>query len=278
MSAWKALRQDKTALVCMVFLLVVLTGGIFAPFISPYDPLAIDTKNKLATCSGAHWLGTDHLGRDIFSRLLYGIRMTLGFSVLTTGVTISLGTVLGVLAGFLRGRVEKLLMRLCDIMISFPGEVLILSLVGLLGPSIQNVILACILAKWPWYTRMIRTITQKYAGAGYIVYAHVVGYGTPSILLRHVIPNAAGEIIVLATVDTGAVILLISALSFLGLGVQPPAPEWGAMLAEARNVMVLHPWQMLPPGIAILSVAAACNLLGDSLRDALDPRHRPAAG
>lgn len=278
MSVWKAVRQDKIAMCCMGFLLVVIVCGLFAPLIAPHDPLLIDTGNKLSACSGEHWLGTDQLGRDIFSRLLYGIRITLGFSALTTCVTIVIGAVLGVLAGFLRGRVEKVLMRLCDIMISFPGEVLILALVGMLGPSIEHVVLACILAKWPWYARMIWSITQKYAETGYIVYAQVVGYSTPYILFRHVLPSAAGEIIVLATVDTGAVMLLISALSFLGLGVQPPTPEWGAMLAEARNVMVLHPWQMLPPGIAILAVAAACNFLGDSLRDALDPRHYPAAG
>lgn len=277
MSVRQAVRQDNIALFCLFFLLAVTLCGIFAPLVAPHDPLLINTKNKFAACSSTHWLGTDQLGRDIFSRLLYGIRITFGFSALTTCLTIFTGTVLGTLAGFLRGRVERLLMRLCDIVMSFPSEVLILSLVGMLGPSMEHVILACVLAKWPWYTRMIWTITKKYAEMNYIMYAQVVGYRMPYIIFRHIIPCAAGEIVVLATLDTGAVILLISALSFLGLGVQPPTPEWGAMLAEARNVMVLYPRQMLPPGIAILAVAAACNFLGDSLRDALEPRHLPSA-
>lgn len=263
---------------CLSFLLVVTASGILAPWLAPYDPLLIDAKNKLAACGGAHWFGTDQLGRDIFSRLLYGARVTVGFSVLTMCVTVCIGTLLGMLAGFVRGRVEAVLMRACDVVMSFPSEVMILAIVGMLGPSLENVALACVLAKWPWYTRMVRTITQKYTDMNYIRYAQVAGYGTCYIIRRHLLPCAAGEIAVLATLDTGAVILLISALSFLGLGVQPPTPEWGTMLAEARNVMTLYPWQMLPPGIAILSVVAACNFLGDSLRDALDPWHHPAGG
>lgn len=259
-------------MLCLAYLLVVAISAIFAPWLAPYDPLHIDTKNKLAACSGAHWLGTDQLGRDIFSRLLYGARITLGFSVLTMCATVCVGTLLGMLAGFVRGHVERVLMRACDIVMSFPSELLILAVVGLLGASPEHVVLACVLAKWPWYTRMMRAITRQYTDMNYILYAQVVGYGAPSILRRHLLPCAAGEIAVLATLDTGAVMLLLSALSFLGLGVQPPAPEWGAMLAEARNVMSLYPRQMLPAGIALLSVAAACNFLGDSLRDALDPR------
>ena len=181
--------------------------------------------------------------------------------------------VLGMLAGLVRGRVESCLMRLCDVMLSFPGEVMVLAIVGMLGPGLENVVLACVVAKWPWYARMMRTITLRYADRDFVRFARVAGYGTGHIIRRHLLPCAAGEISVLATLDTGAVILMVSALSFLGLGVQPPTPEWGMMLGEAREVMVLYPWQMLPPGLAILLVVAACNYLGDSLRDALDPRH-----
>ena len=143
----------------------------------------------------------------------------------------------------------------------------------MLGPSLENVVLACIVAKFPWYTRMVRTITRKYTDMNYILYAKVAGFSTSFIIRRHLVPCAAGEIVVLATLDSGSIILLISALSFLGLGVQPPTPEWGTMLSEAKNIMTLYPWQMLPPGLAILALVAAFNFLGDSLRDAFDPHH-----
>ena len=223
----RALLHDRAGLACLLFLGIVLLAALLAPWLTPWDPLAVDGSRKLAPCGPEHWLGTDRLGRDIFSRLLYGARATLGVSLLAMGATVSLGALLGMLAGLVRGRVESCLMRLCDVMLSFPGEVMVLAIVGMLG----------------------------------------------HIIRRHLLPCAAGEISVLATLDTGAVILMVSALSFLGLGVQPPTPEWGMMLGEAREVMVLYPWQMLPPGLAILLVVAACNYLGDSLRDALDPRH-----
>lgn len=144
-----------------------------------------------------------------------------------------------------------------------------------MGPGLENIVLACVIAKWPWYTRMIRTVTRQYADMNYIRYAKVAGYGTAYIIRRHLLPCAAGEITVLATLDAGSVILMISALSFLGLGVQPPTPEWGMMLSEAKDIMILYPEQMLPPGLTILLVVAAFNYLGDSLRDALDPWHHP---
>lgn len=214
----RALLHDRAGLACLLFLGIVLLAALLAPWLTPWDPLAVDGSRKLAPCGPEHWLGTDRLGRDIFSRLLYGARATL-------------------------------------------------------GPGLENVVLACVVAKWPWYARMMRTITLRYADRDFVRFARVAGYGTGHIMRRHLLPCAAGEISVLATLDTGAVILMVSALSFLGLGVQPPTPEWGMMLGEAREVMVLYPWQMLPPGLAILLVVAACNYLGDSLRDALDPRH-----
>lgn len=275
---WTALRQDRTGCIALAVLCLVGAAGILAPLLAPCDPLALDVTRKLQTFSAAHWLGTDHLGRDVLSRLLYGIRTTLGFAVLTMFLTVSIGTLLGMLAGYLRGRTDTVLMRLCDVVMAFPGEVLILAVVGMLGPGIGHVVFACVLAKWPWYTRMIRTIVQQYAGMNYVLSARVTGFSTATILRRHILPCALGEILVLATLDTGAVVLLISALSFLGLGVQPPAPEWGMMLAEARNSMALYPQHMLAPGLAILLVVAAFNFLGDALRDALDPWHRQGAG
>ena len=268
-----ALGRDRLAIVCISFIALLLIGCVFAPWLTAFDPLHIDTARKLAEPDATHWLGTDHLGRDIFSRLLYGARITLGFSILTMLVTASVGSLLGIMAGYMKGRVDNILMRLCDVMVSFPSEVLILAIVGMLGPSLENVVLACIVAKFPWYTRMVRTITRKYTDMNYILYAKVAGFSTSYIIRRHLVPCAAGEIVVLATLDSGSIILLISALSFLGLGVQPPTPEWGTMLSEAKNIMTLYPWQMLPPGLAILTLVAAFNFLGDSLRDAFDPLH-----
>ena len=277
MTFWKSLKEDRAGMACLAFIVLAALGGLLAPWIAPCDPTAIDARSKFAAMSWAHWLGCDYLGRDVLSRLLYGARATLGFSLLTMALTVCLGGALGMLAGLLQGRTEACIMRLCDVMMSFPSEVMILAIVGMLGPGLEHVVLACIAAKWPWYARMIRTVTRQYSAMNYISFAKVAGYGTPYILRRHLLPCASGEIAVLATLDTGSVILMISALSFLGLGVQPPTPEWGMMLGEAKDVMLLYPGQMLPPGLAILMLAAAFNMLGDSLRDAMDPWRRQGA-
>lgn len=273
MHLWRRLRSDRAALICLGFLGLLLLLGVFAPWIAPCDPTAINVRDKFADLSRAHLLGTDHLGRDVLSRLLYGIRTTVGLSLFTMAATVCLGALLGLIAGFFRGRTDGALMRLCDVMLSFPSEVMILAVVGMLGPGLENVVIASIVAKWAWYARMIRSITLRYSDKNSVRFAKVAGCGTLHILFRHLLPGAAGEIIVLATLDTGAVILTISALSFLGLGVQPPTPEWGMMLSEAKEVMNMYPYQMLPAGLAILLVVAAFNFLGDSLRDALDPTH-----
>ena len=269
----KRFLHNRAAVVTVAFVLLIALIGILAPLLAPHDPYVTDILNKFAPYSLEYPLGTDHLGRCVLSRLIYGIRPTLGLALLTMLGTIALGALLGVMAGYFRGVVEEVIMRVVDVMLSFPGEVMVLAIVGMLGPGLENVVLACVVAKWPWYARMMRTITLRYADRDFVRFARVAGYGTGHIIRRHLLPCAAGEISVLATLDTGAVILMVSALSFLGLGVQPPTPEWGMMLGEAREVMVLYPWQMLPPGLAILLVVAACNYLGDSLRDALDPRH-----
>ena len=269
----KRFLHNRAAVVTVAFVLLIALIGILAPLLAPHDPYVTDILNKFAPYSLEYPLGTDHLGRCVLSRLIYGIRPTLGLALLTMLGTIALGALLGVMAGYFRGVVEEVIMRVVDVMLSFPGEVMVLAIVGMLGPGLENVVLACVVAKWPWYARMMRTITLRYADRDFVRFARVAGYGTGHIMRRHLLPCAAGEISVLATLDTGAVILMVSALSFLGLGVQPPTPEWGMMLGEAREVMVLYPWQMLPPGLAILLVVAACNYLGDSLRDALDPRH-----
>ena len=262
--------KDRFAMICTGFLLLVLVAGLFAPIIAPHSPIEMNVKEKFAGMSMNYPLGTDQLGRCILSRLLYGIRTTILISLLTMIITIVIGTLLGVLAGLSRGKVDEMIMRICDVFLSFPSEVMILAIVGMMGPDLINVVIACIIAKWAWYTRMIRSIVIKYTDKNYIRFAKVSGCSQWHIVKKHIIPGAAGEISVLATLDSGSVILMISALSFLGLGVQAPTPEWGMMLNEAKNVMSVHPYQMLAPGMAILLVVTAFNFLGDSLQEAFN--------
>ncbi|WP_341299914.1 nickel/cobalt ABC transporter permease [Lysinibacillus sp. FSL H8-0500] len=270
MKVIKRLRQDRLAVVCIVFLSTVLVAGLFAPLLAPYDPVEINVKSKLMGFSKEHLLGTDYLGRDILSRLLFGIRTTVIFALISMAGTILIGTILGFIAGIFRNKVDEVIMRLCDVFLSFPSEVMILAIIAMLGPSLSNIVIACIIAGWAWYTRMIRSIVIKYTDTNYIRFAKVAGCSTSHIIRKHILPRTIGEISVLATLDSGAIILSISALSFLGLGVQAPTPEWGMMLNEAKNVMTFYPQQMLAPGIAILLVVLAFNFLGDSLQDAFN--------
>ena len=269
---WKRFRNDNLAMEVSFFLLLVITLAILAPLAAPYDPTAQNIIDKFQGPSLAHWFGTDQLGRDVFSRILFGGRVTILVSVLTMVVTIVIGTILGVMAGYFRGTVDDVIMRICDIMLSFPSEVLILAIVGILGTGITNIVLATVIAKWAWYVRMIRSIVIQFMDSNYIRFAKVAGCSTGHIIRKHLLVGAIGEIAVLATLDTAAIILNISALSFLGLGVQPPTAEWGMMLNEAKNVMTTNPGQMLAPGMAIFLVVAAFNFLGDSIQEALNPK------
>ena len=272
MKFWNRFKKDKLGMLSLGIILIIIISGILAPVIAPNSPVEVDVKLKLLGMSAQYPFGTDQLGRCVFSRILYGIRTTVFLSLITMAATITIGTLLGVISGFFRGWVDEVIMRVCDIMLSFPSEVMILAIVGILGTGISNIVIANIIAKWAWYTRMIRGIVIQYTDKNYIKFAKVSGCSTFHIIKKHLIPGAMGEIGVLATLDTGWVILNISALSFLGLGVQAPTPEWGMMLSEAKNIMTIYPQQMLPAGIAILVVVAAFNFLGDSLQDSLNPK------
>lgn len=272
MNIAKQLINNKTALICLIIIITIVILGILAPYIAPYDPNKVRIVRKYAAMSSQHWLGCDHLGRDILSRLLYGIRSTLFLSLLTMIITIVVGSLIGLISGYQRGKLDECIMRLCDIMLSFPSQVMILAIVGVLGVGIENVIIANIVVKWAWYSRMIRSSVIKYSRKNYILFSRAIGAPHSFIICRHLLPNVISELVILATLDTGWVILNISALSFIGLGVQAPTAEWGLMLSEAKNVMTQHPMQMVFPGIAILIVVAAFNMLGDCLRDILDPK------
>ena len=255
------------ALLCMGIVLVTALLGIFAPWVAPNDPYANDILNKFDSPSWQYPLGTDHLGRCVFSRMLFGIRPTLFLSLLTMLGTIGLGVIMGITAGYFRGTVDEVIMRVVDVMLSFPSQIIILAVVALLGVDIRNVVIASIFIKWAWYARMIRTATIKYTGMNFVLFSRSIGSGNFYILTRHMLPCIAAELAVLASLDTGWAILNISTLSFLGLGVQAPVPEWGAMLNEAKNVMVSNPEQMIVPGIAVVVLVGAFNMLGDCLRD-----------
>lgn len=276
MNLIKQVINNKTALACLIIIITIIVLGILAPYIAPFDPNKVRIVRKYAAISSEHWLGCDHLGRDIFSRLLYGIRSTLFLSLLTMIITIIVGSIIGLISGYQRGKLDECIMRLCDIMLSFPSQVMILAIVGVLGVGIENIIIANIVVKWAWYSRMIRSSVIKYSRKNYILFSRAIGAPNSFIIFRHLLPNVMSEVVILATLDTGWVILNISALSFIGLGVQAPTAEWGLMLSEAKNVMTQHPMQMVYPGIAILIVVAAFNMLGDCLRDILDPKEKTA--
>ena len=272
----KRFLDNKIAFGCTVFILIIALIGIFAPLIAPNDPYANNILNKFASISKEYPLGTDQLGRCILSRMIYGIRYTLFLSLLTMLGTIALGTLMGILAGYFKGAVDEIIMRIVDVMLSFPSQIMILAVVALLGVDIANVIIANVFIKWAWYSRMIRTNVLKYREKNFVLFSKTAGSSSRFILFNHMIPSISSEMIVLATLDTGWAILNISTLSFLGLGVQAPIPEWGAMLNEAKNVMTTNPKQMIVPGIAIVFLVASFNLLGDALRDVLDPKESRA--
>lgn len=276
MNRLNKLVKNKIALFCLIVIITFILLGLLAPYIAPCDPNKVRLVRKYASMSAEHWLGCDHLGRDIFSRLLYGIRTTLFLSLFTMFVTILIGSFIGLVSGYKRGKIDEVIMRICDVMLSFPSQVMILAIVGVLGVGIENIIIANIVVKWAWYTRMIRSSVIKYSRKNYILYSRTIGAPNTFIIRRHLLPNVLSEIIVLATLDTGWVILNISALSFIGLGIQPPTAEWGVMLSEAKHVMSQHPMQMIYPGLAILIIVAAFNMLGDALRDILDPKEQIA--
>lgn len=270
----KSVVRDRAALLGLTILLMVSALAIAAGAIAPYSPTELDPAANLAPPSWDHWLGTDNLGRDLFSRLIYGARWTLGAAGLAALGIVVLGVTIGVIAGFFGGLIDDLLMRLVDVLLAFPSMILALAIVGMIGPSLTNVLIGMVAVWWVDYARVVRGLTLKVVQNDYVLSAHCCGCASSRIILRHVLPNVIPSVIVLATLELGALMLAISGLSFLGLGAQPPTPEWGTMLSDGRLFFLNEPQLMMYPGIAITLVVLGCNLLGDGLRDALDPRQR----
>lgn len=268
----KRFFQNRTAVFTTFAVLLIALIGIFAPVIAPNDPYETNIINKFASYSVQYPLGTDQLGRCVLSRMIFGIRPTLGLAALTMAGTIGIGAVLGIIAGYFRGIAEEIIMRIVDVMLSFPSQIMVFAVVALLGVSIQNVIIANVFIKWAWYARMIRTGVMQYRDKNFVQFSRCVGMPERFILFRHLLPSITSDLAVLASLDIGWAIINISTLSFLGLGVQAPTPEWGAMLNEAKEVLTRNPTQMLAPGIAIVALVCCFNLLGDAMRDVLDPK------
>lgn len=268
----KRFFQNRTAVFTTFAVLLIALIGIFAQVIAPNDPYETNIINKFASYSVQYPLGTDQLGRCVLSRMIFGIRPTLGLAALTMAGTIGIGAVLGIIAGYFRGIAEEIIMRIVDVMLSFPSQIMVFAVVALLGVSVQNVIIANVFIKWAWYARMIRTGVMQYRDKNFVQFSRCVGMPERFILFRHLLPSITSDLAVLASLDIGWAIINISTLSFLGLGVQAPTPEWGAMLNEAKEVLTSNPTQMLAPGIAIVALVCCFNLLGDAMRDVLDPK------
>lgn len=267
----RQLVRDRTALLGLVILTVLGALAVLAPWIAPHDPAAQDVLNRYAGGSGEHLLGTDQLGRDVLSRLLYGARLSLVTSVLLGFGILFIGVVVGTIAGFVGGVLDGAIMRLIDVMLAFPNFLLVLVLVGALGPGLANLSIAVLVAGWVGYARVVRGLVLSAKERPFVEAARALGYHPRRVAVRHVLPNVLAPVVVLWTLRTGQLLLTLAALSFLGLGVQPPTPEWGAMLNEARDSLARAPLLMVYPGALITLGALGFNLLGDGLRDVLDP-------
>jgi len=275
--AWRRLRKNKLALAGLVWIVIVILVAITADLWAPQllgDPVEIDTTKakelSLQTPSLQHPFGTDRLGRDIASRVVYGARVSLLVGVVAVAIMVILGLILGAMAAYYGGIWDSVIMRLADIFYAFPYVLFAVALIAVLGKGLQNVFLAIGILGWPTIARVFRSSIFSVKESEYVDAARAMGAGTRRILFRHIAPNSMAPIIVYGTMAVGAAILTEAALSFLGMGVQPPTPSWGAMLSESRSYMLNAPWLMLFPGIAILTTVLAFVLLGDGLRDALD--------
>ncbi len=269
---FRRLLKDRTAVLGLVIVVVFVLAAVLAPWVARHDPVQTDFTNRFASMSGSHPLGTDNLGRDVLARIVHGARLSIGMAVsATVGITV-LGVILGLVAGMYGRLVETLIMRAVDVLLAMPTLILALVVVGLLGQGLRNLIITIILVQWPRYARLVRGMTLKVREQDFVEAARAVGASRPRIMFRHVAPNLLGPTVVFSTIDMGSTLLSVSALSFLGFGVGPPTPEWGAMLAEARHFLDRAPQLLAWPGIAITLMVLAFNLAGDGLRDLLDPR------
>ncbi len=270
---WQSLKSNHMAMAGLAIILALITIAALAPWIAPHDPFVQDLGNRLQPLgTEGHVLGTDSLGRDILSRLIYGARITLYIVALVALIAPIVGLLVGTISGYAGGVVDLVLMRITDIFLAFPRLVLALAFVAALGAGIENAVLAISLTAWPPYARMARAETLTIRGSDYISAIRLQGAGPLRIITKHIWPLCISSLIVRVTLDMAGIILAAAGLGFLGLGAQPPSPEWGAMISEGRRFLLDHWWVATMPGLAIFTVSLAFNLLGDGLRDVLDPK------
>ena len=270
MKTEKFIKGHKQLIFFLVMAIIIILIAIFAKQIAPKDPLHAVMDKPLHGPDKTNLLGTDILGRDILSRIIYGTRYSLFMTLVLVTVVFVLGTTLGLIAGYFGGFIDTLIMRLADMMVSFPGIILAIAIAGLLGPSMTNAIIAISSVTWPKYARLSRSMVLKIKKELYVEAARLTGSRNKEILFRYILPNMVTLMLVTAISDIGALMLEISALSFLGFGAQPPIPEWGAMLNEGRTYLAKAPWLMLYPGMAIVIVVVVFNMLGDNIKDLID--------
>ena len=273
-SSRRHFRPTVTGVMGSLMLFILVVAAFLAPLVAPYDPLAIDLQRTLVPPGRAHLLGTDHLGRDVLSRLLVGARVSLGAAGFTVVVVTTVGVVLGTVAGFYGGWIDEIIMRIVDTVLAFPSIILALVVVGVLGPGLRNLVLGLTLVRWAGCARLVRSLVLSVREREFVRAAYSIGARNRRIIIRHVLPGILGPVVVMATLDLGSVLLSMSGLSFIGLGVQLPHPEWGAMVNYAQLHAQTAPWLAISPGLAIVAAVLSANLLGDTLRDCLDPRYR----
>lgn len=271
------LAKNKLSLAALIVLVVIVLAAILAPVIIPYPEDLVDaahTEIKLLPPSAEHWMGTDELGRDIFSRVIYGARVSLTAALAAVGLSLIIGIPLGAIAGSFGGWVDNVIMRITDVFLSFPPLLLAIAMVALMGSSLNNAILAISLSWWPWYTRLIRGQAISVKERKFVQAAETIGTSRTRIIFKHIIPNCISPVIVQASMDIGGVILTVASLSFLGLGAQLPTPEWGLMISVGRRFFPDSWWYCIFPGLAIFVTVLCFNLLGDAIREILDPKTR----
>jgi peptide/nickel transport system permease protein len=273
---WHAVRafvRTPTSVIGMLLIVSWIVIALTIPYWSPYDPVAQDVVNRLEAPTSQHLFGTDYLGRDVFSRVLFGARISLPVAVGVATFSLALGGLVGAIAGFLGGFVDEVVMRVADITLAFPAIILAMAIVTAIGPGLQNAMLAIVIVGWPQYARLMRAQVLAERESEHVIAARSVGVPESRILLRHVVPLCISPLVVAVTLDMGNVLLLASALSFIGLGATPPQAEWGLLVAEGRTKFY-QVWISGFPGLAIMSMVLGFNFIGDGLRDALDPRTR----
>ena len=269
---WRQFHKQRLGLIGGGVLCMLLLTALLAPVLAPYDPLAQDLYQRLQPPSTDHWFGTDDFGRDILSRIVYGSRISLRIGLIAISLALTGGTLFGLVAGYRGGMVDMLIMRSMDLMLAFPSILLAIAIVAVIGPGIENAILAVSIVLVPQFARLVRSSVLTVREATYVEAARALGATESRLLFYSILPNCTAPLIVQTTLGMGTAILDAAGLSFLGLGAQPPVPEWGAMLSGGRELLLRAPWVMTFPGLAIFAVVLGLNLFGDGLRDALDPK------